>query len=86
MNKLDIDKEIDFVVKVITHPAGYDLDLFGYFCVRPTDQGVWCVSYDHPGKYCWEKCFPTALEAATYFVNTRIKDKIGVDFEYGKEE
>lgn len=45
-----IQEEIDFVLKIITHPAGYDLDLFGSMCVRPTDQGIWCVSWeqDHP--------------------------------------
>lgn len=78
---MSIQEEVDFVIQVITHPAGYDLDLFGYFCIRPTDQKVWCVSYDHPGEYCWEKCFNTAEEAASYFVKIRHDEQIGIDFE-----
>ena len=46
----DIQKEIDFVLKVITHPSGYDLDLFGSMGVRPTDQGVWCVNWEQRNK------------------------------------
>lgn len=86
---MNVEEEIDFVVKVITHPAGYDLDLFGSMCVRPTDQGVWCVSWEENVEIedCKfkveeiEKCFPTAREAAEFFVKKRIQDEIGIDFE-----
>lgn len=80
-------EEIDFVVQVITHPAGFDLDLFGCFCIRPTDQGVWCVAWVdpiNPINIGTEKCFSTPIEAATFFVNKRYEDRIGIDFEISK--
>jgi hypothetical protein len=89
LTEQQIQEQIDFVIEVITHPAGYDLDLFGSLCVRPTDQGVWCVSWkpdrplQHNGRdiYEIEKSFPTAEEAAEFFVRKRYQEKIGLDFE-----
>lgn len=103
LTEQQIQEEIDFVLKVITHSAGYDLDLFGSMCVRPTDQGVWCVNWeqDQPINdssndlyFCMiqsrygdrtiyeiEKSFPTAKEAAEFFVRKRYQKKIGLDFE-----
>ena len=86
---MNVEEEIEFVLKVITHPVGYDLDLFGTMCVRPTDQGVWCVSWEEntkivDGKFTTderEQCFPTPQEAAEFFVRKRIADEIGLDFE-----
>lgn len=86
---MNVEEEIDFVLQIITHPVGYDLHLFGTMCVRPTDQDVWCVSWEEnmsieDGKFKAnevEQCFPTAREAAEFFVRKRIADEIGLDFE-----
>lgn len=78
MNKKD--EEIKFVTSVITHPAGYDLDLFGMYCVRPTDQGVWCVSWEENGKTV-ERTFNTPEVAAAFFVNMRHEREAGIDIE-----
>lgn len=84
---MNTEEEIEFVLKVITHPVGYDLGLAGFMCVRPTDQGVWCVSWEEntkvsEGKFKTnevEQCFPTAQEAAEFFVRKRMADGIGLD-------
>lgn len=77
--------EVDFVVQVITHPAGFDLDLFAMLCCRPTDQGVYCVTYNPTGEYNdpdkWEECFEDPVEAARYFVAKRNEMKLGIDYE-----
>lgn len=78
---MNIDDEIEFVLRVITHPVGYDLGLFGIMCIRSTDQGVWCVSCENIGNTEKEQCFPTAREAAEFFVKKRIVNEIGLDFE-----
>ncbi len=45
LTEQEIQEEIELITKIISHPAGYDVDLFGTFCVRPTDQGVWEVDW-----------------------------------------
>lgn len=69
-------EEIAFVISVITHPAGYDLDLFGDFCIRPTDQGVWCVDWADESF-----TFDNPRSAAEHFVRLRFSREIGIDFE-----
>ena len=79
-----IQEEIIFVTKVITHPAGYDLDLFGTMCVRPTDQLIWEVDWEESidGKRVEKyKEFPTAKEAAEFFVHKRYEIQLGEDVE-----
>ena len=41
--------EKQMIVAIITHPAGYDVDLFSMFCVRPTEDGKFCVTYQPTG-------------------------------------
>lgn len=82
LTEQEIQEEIELITKIISHPAGYDVDLFGTFCVRPTDQGVWEVDWVDGNNKPEYKTFDTAKEAAEYFVRLRIKDEIGIDFEY----
>jgi len=70
--------EIDLIVTMITHSAGYDVGLFGALTVRPVDQGVYCVSSEH-----WEKQFIDPRQAAEYFVKKRNRMKLGSDHEIG---
>jgi len=76
MTEEQFKKEVDFVENVITHYAGYDLDLFGYLCIRPTDQGIWCVDVGNE-----EIVFSSPKEAAVFFVQTRLKLNLGLDLE-----
>lgn len=74
--------EIELITAVITHPAGYDVDLFATFCVRPVEDGSYCVSYEGVNlKDSWEKCFTDPVEAAKYFVAKRHELQLGIDIE-----
>ncbi len=79
-----MDDEIKLVYNVITHPAGFLLDLFG--------ESLYIRSTKHEFEIGWEtvldgqvcnshKLFWDALVAATFFVNKRYELKIGIDFE-----
>ena len=88
MIRLDRD-EVALVLATVTHPAGFDVDLFGgMLCVRPTDQGVFCVSWDlfcvddgRPRKDSGERCFNDPRRAVALFCRLRQREQIGVDFE-----
>lgn len=77
--------ERQFILDAITHPAGYDVDLFAMLCVRPTDQGAYCVTYEPTGfkddPRNWEKCFEDPREAVDYFLAKRNELDIGVDHD-----
>ncbi len=76
LTEQQIQEEIDFVTKIITHPAGYDLDLFGSLCIRPTDQGVWCVS--------WEQNYPENSLNDIYFCTIKHKCDDNIVYEIEK--
>ena len=87
-NKRSTQEEIAFIVAVLMHPAGFDLDLFGgMLSVRSTDQNTFEVEWDQdweeldetPGKRY--ESFSTIEEAARYFVEKRYQYRLGVDFE-----
>lgn len=83
------EMEVAAVEAIITHPAGYDLDLFGGMLVirstggpmndEETFEVEWGLSETNVG--C--KSFPrdAAHEAATFFVNKRRALRLGLDFE-----
>lgn len=76
--------EILFVEKVVTHPAGYDLDLFGMMNIRPTDQLIWEVSWEEildQTRCTLYKTFSSAREAAEFFVLKRKERQLGIDIE-----
>ena len=81
--------EEELVVAVITHKAGFDLDLFGgMLCARGTEQGVFCVSWNTDaasagGPSDQEEEFKDPVEAATFFVQKRHELKLGMDYENG---
>lgn len=87
-NKRSTQEEIELIVAVLMHPAGFDLDLFGgMLSVRSTDQNTFEVEWDQdweefdetPGKKY--ESFSTTEEAARYFVEKRYQYRLGVDFE-----
>ena len=76
--------EKQMIVAIITHPAGYDVDLFSMFCVRPTEDGKFCVTYQPtglPDPRNWEKCFDRPDEAVDYFLKMRQQLQLGIDIE-----
>lgn len=82
MNKED---EIALVHLVITHPAGFDLDISGTLLIRRYEHPEWAVEEEveyggNVGKYKIKE-FKDALEAAKYFVERRHAKECGLDFE-----
>lgn len=72
------------IIALIQHPAGYDVDLFAMLCVRPTEDGKFCVTYEPTGRpdpRNWDKCFDRPQEAVDYFLMKRQELKLGIDFE-----
>ena len=83
------DQEIELVYQVITHPAGFILDLFGgMLCIRSyfVEVGTeWEVTWEEildGGKVVDSfRQFLDAKEAATFFVEKRYDMQLGIDME-----
>ena len=84
------EQEIELVYQVITHPAGYILDLFGnmlyirsYFTEVGTEyEVVWEEILDGGTVVDSFKQFLDAKEAATFFVEKRCDMQLGIDIEH----
>jgi hypothetical protein len=84
------EQEVELVKTVISHEAGYDLDLFGgMLCIRSTGGPInneetieveWQSPHDTPLQV---KSFPKAEldSAARFFVEKRHDLGIGLDYE-----
>jgi hypothetical protein len=76
--------EILLIHQVVTHPAGYNIDLFGDLVeIQGNDQGTyevaWCPGPNakaHP-----YRSFKSPLRAAAFFVWKRHKLGFGVDYD-----
>lgn len=85
-----IEQEIELVYQVITHPAGYLLDLFGnmlyirsYFVGTYQEYEIsWEEIVDGGTVMNSFKQFLDAREASTYFVNKRHEMQLGMDIEH----
>ena len=82
MNK---DEEVDFIIKIIEHPARFDIGLFGILGIRSHSDG-YEVSWEENGitiesTNCAYKDFSSVKEAAIFFVNKRYEYEVGLDFE-----
>ena len=84
------EQEIELVYQVITHPAGYILDLFGnmlyirsYFTEIHTEyEVVWEEILDGGTVVDSFKQFLDAREAAIFFVEKRCDMQLGIDIEH----
>jgi hypothetical protein len=84
------EQEIELVYQVITHPAGYILDLFGnmlyirsYFVATGMEyEVVWEEIMDGATVVDSFKQFLDAREAATFFVEKRYDMQLGIDIEH----
>jgi hypothetical protein len=74
--------EIFLVYTAITHPAGYNIDLFGGLIeIQGNDQGTIEVTwYAGKNKYPF-RSFTNPLRAAAFFVWKRHQLKFGVDYD-----
>ena len=83
MNK---QEEINIIMAVIEHPAGFDIDLFaGALCIRSHSEG-YEVSWEEPSKHAMHtnipyKDFAELKAAVTFFVDKRHELQLGIDFE-----
>ena len=87
---VDVQDEIELIEKVLLHPAGFIIDMFGgLLSVQPTEHEAFGVMYDpdytdgaRPEQQYW---FHSAREAAEMFVELRIRYQIGLDMEGEKD-
>lgn len=87
---MDRESEIDLVYKLLSHPAGYDIDIEGSLWVRRYEYPMWAVEWEVPHeKQINEvvtktkvevKEFENVLEAAIFFVDKRHDLKLGIDY------
>ncbi len=81
MNK---EEEIELIKKVLSHPAGISLDIFGLISIRSHSDGyevAWGKHYEmdtNTGPY---KDFIDLHEAVEFFVNKRYELELGLDIE-----
>jgi hypothetical protein len=78
--------EEDLLVRTITHPAGYIVDLFAMLSVRGSeDPDVWEVEWENdfriPAPHAAHAAFPTAREAVRFFLKQRNRLELGIDHE-----
>ena len=81
--RAEFREEVLLVHKIITHPAGYDLGLFGgLLSIRSTDQETFEVESEGI-KVTWirNRSFKSSLRAAATFVYLRHKWGIGIDHD-----
>lgn len=82
MNK---NEEVEIIYMVITHPAGFDVDIAGTLVIRQYEYPVWAVEEEveyggNVGKFNIKE-FEDAKKAAIYFVERRHALNLGLDFE-----
>ena len=84
----DIDKEIVRVIFILSHPAGFDLDMCGMICIRPIDECSppirWEVDWEEYTNSSHSSCFKefdTLESAAKFFVYKRHELQYGLDYE-----
>lgn len=92
---MNIDDEVKLIISILSHPAGYDIDLDGTLCIRPiyehSPPQEWEVDWEEyindPAAGGWigstihHKTFTDIEEAAKFFVFLRHQRELGLDFE-----
>ena len=78
------EREIQIVLQVINHPAGFDLDLFGHMLNIGSTNSNWEVTWeellDDQIVETYKEFF-SVEEAARFFVEKRHDLQLGIDFE-----
>jgi hypothetical protein len=85
MKNKKIEKEAKKLVKLLTHPAGFNVDFGGILCIRPTDESsppvTWEVDWDDwDGNKCHQN-FDNLYDAAYFFAEKRFHLGYGLDYE-----
>ena len=78
---MDKEEEVDLIVKVLLHPAGFNVSLFGDLIgIRSHSDGYEVSWIENNGlKY---KDFAKVVAAAEFFVDKRYELELGLDIEY----
>ena len=72
------DEEVDLIIRVICHPAGFDIGLFGGLISIRSHCDGYEVAWDEGKEY---KDFVTLQAAAEFFVDKRYELQLGLDIE-----
>lgn len=83
---MNIEEEIDLVYRLITHPAGYGVDMHGSLWIRQYEYPEWAVEWEMPDRKIEVREFVDPLEAAKFFVNKRHEFQAGLDYERENNE
>jgi len=80
------EEEIEFVKKIISHPAGFNLGLFAELTIRSHSDGfevAWDGAADGTDEYNkdYYKDFTDLHKAAEFFVDKRREMQLGLDIE-----
>lgn len=81
MNK---DEEVEFIMKIIDHPAAFDIGLLGVLSIRSHTDGyevAWEESYQLTQTISRHENFTVLREAAQFFVDKRYERELGLDIE-----
>jgi|ERR1035437_1782718 hypothetical protein len=78
------EEEIKLINQIITHPAGFILDLFGEMLYIRSTMYEFEIGWEELEDNIvmnFTKLFDEALAASTFFVERRHKMQLGIDFE-----
>jgi hypothetical protein len=85
---MTIEEEIEHFMAFLSHPAGFDVDMFGLLCIRPIDECCppqsWEVDWEDlvDGVHVsLHRSFNDLREAVTFYVERRHLMCLGIDFE-----
>ena len=80
---MTIEDEIELVYDLLSHPAGFDIDIAGLLWVRQYEWPQWAVEWNTPADTSKIEVqeFNNALDAATFFVAKRYELGYGLDFD-----
>lgn len=80
-----IEKEINELLVVLKHPAGFDIDMGGLLCIRPTDEccppETWEVDWEDWDNNKHYANFDNLLDAVEFFVKKRHELEYGLDYD-----
>jgi len=71
------EEEVDLIIKIINHPAGFDVAIFGLLTIRSHCDG-YEVACEADATH---KDFTNLVDAAQFFVDKRHELELGLDIE-----
>lgn len=81
------EQEIQLIYQIITHSAGFDVDIAGSLLIRQYEYPMWAVEWEEWKDYndlnsriALVREFTDPLEAASFFCKKRYELRLGLDF------